>query len=253
MRWVAPDFNPNAYNTVVFNGLELYPAPKPNERVNMQTLQQLQAYMTSSAKGVLEQKCRVVPTMKDVRAGSRALVMRAAITGVSASNEGMKWYEVVVAAQLGPMLGLVLGVAGMVGTIAVGWVSDRLSRRTPSRRVLTGAVIQMLVWPCMVGVLLAGDYSTALWLMLVPGFFSYAPVALSWVVMQNLSPPRMRATLIGIGVLVANIGALVIGPQLVGLANGDATVGLRNALLLSGLLYPWAAWHYLRATALLKH
>ncbi|MFW0755511.1 DUF3313 domain-containing protein [Pseudomonas sp. H11T01] len=102
MRWVAPDFKPNAYDTVVFKGLELYPAPKPNERVNMQTLQQLQAYMTSSAKGVLEQKYRVVPTMKDVRAGSRALVMRAAITGVSASNQGMKWYEVVpVAAVVG--------------------------------------------------------------------------------------------------------------------------------------------------------
>ncbi|MCY1450991.1 phosphoglycerate transporter family protein [compost metagenome] len=151
-----------------------------------------------------------------------------------------------------------LGVAGMAGTIAVGWVSDRLSRHKPSRRVSIGAVIQMLVWPCMVGVLLAGDYVTALWLMLVPGLFSYAPVALSWVVLQNLAPPRMRATIIGIGVLVANIGALVIGPQLVGiasdlLANGDATVGLRNALLLAGLLYPWATFHYLRATALLKH
>ena len=58
--------------------------------------------------------------------------------------------------------------------------------------------------------------------------------------------------------LVANIGALVIGPQLVGLAsdllaNGDATAGLRNALLFAGLLYPWAAFHYLRATKLLKH
>ena len=75
--------------------------------------------------------------------------------------------------------------------------------------------------------------------------------------MQNLTPPRMRATVIGIGVLAANIGALVIGPQLIGigsdlLARGDATVGLRDALLISGLLYPWGAWHYLRATALLK-
>jgi hypothetical protein len=109
MRWVAPDFNPNAYNTVVFNGLELYPAPKPNERVNMQTLEQLRAYMSSSAKGVLEKKYRVVPTMKDVRAGSRALVMRAAITGVSASNEGMKWYEVV------PVAAVVGGVSAATG------------------------------------------------------------------------------------------------------------------------------------------
>ncbi|VVN82176.1 spinster family MFS transporter [Pseudomonas fluorescens] len=161
-------------------------------------------------------------------------------------------------AQLGPALGLVIGVAGMIGAIVVGWVSDRVARRHPSRRVLVGAVMQMLVWPCMVAVLLSGNYVTALWLLVIPGFFIYAPVAVGWAIMQNITPPRMRATTIGIGVLVANIGALVIGPQLVGLAsdllaNGDATTGLRNALLLSGLFYPWAAWHYLRATALLKH
>jgi MFS family permease len=146
----------------------------------------------------------------------------------------------------------------MVGAIVVGWISDRVARREPSRRVLVGAVMQMLVWPCMVAVLLSATYSTALWLLVIPGFFIYAPVAVGWAIMQNISPPRMRATIIGIGVLVANIGALVIGPQLVGiasdlLANGDATAGLRNALLLAGLLYPWATFHYLRATALLKH
>lgn len=109
MRWVAPGFNPNAYNTVVFNRLELYPAPKPNERVNLQTLEQLQAYMTSSVKGVLEQKYRVVSTMKAAPAGSRVLVMRAAITGVSASNEGMKWYEVI------PVAAVVGGVSAATG------------------------------------------------------------------------------------------------------------------------------------------
>lgn len=161
-------------------------------------------------------------------------------------------------AQLGPALGLVIGVAGMLGAIAVGWVSDRVARKKPSRRVLIGALMQMLVWPCMAAALLSTNYNSALWLLVIPGFFIYAPVAVGWAILQNIAPPRMRATIVGIGVLVANIGALVIGPQLVGLAsdwlaNGDATVGLRNALLLSGLLYPWAAFHYLRATALLKN
>lgn len=41
MRWVAPGFTPAAYSTLVFNQLELYPAPKPDERVNLQTLQNL--------------------------------------------------------------------------------------------------------------------------------------------------------------------------------------------------------------------
>ena len=124
--------------------------------------------------------------------------------------------------------------------------------------MLLGALIQLLAWPCMVAILLADNYVSALWSMVIPGFFCYAPVALSWVVLQNLAPPRMRATIVGIGVLVANIGGLVIGPQLVGLgsdllADGDSTTGLRNALLFASLLYPLAAFHYVRATCLLKH
>lgn len=102
MRWVSPSWNPNAYDTVVFNTLELYPAPKPNERVNQQTLNELQSYMTSQAKGVLGQKYRVVSNKSAASIGSNPLILRAAITGVSASNEGMKWYEVVpVAAVVG--------------------------------------------------------------------------------------------------------------------------------------------------------
>jgi ribosomal protein L7/L12 len=102
MRWVTPSWNPNAYNTVAFKQLELYPAPKPNERVNRQTLDQLQTYMTDNAKSVLSQKYRVVPNVQSAPVGSRVLVVRAAITGVTASNEGMKWYEVVpVAAAIG--------------------------------------------------------------------------------------------------------------------------------------------------------
>lgn len=102
MRWVSPSWNPDAYNTVAFNKLELYPAPKPTERVNQQTLDELQSYMTSKAKGVLGKKYRVVSSAKSAPAGSKTLIMRAAITGVSAENEGMKWYEVVpVAAVVG--------------------------------------------------------------------------------------------------------------------------------------------------------
>ena len=102
MRWVSPSWNPNAYDTVVFNKLELYPAPKPTERVNRQTLDELQNYMTSKVKGVLGQKYRVVSSEQSSPGGSKKLIMRAAITGVNAENEGMRWYEVVpVAAVVG--------------------------------------------------------------------------------------------------------------------------------------------------------
>lgn len=109
MRWVSPSWNPDAYNTVAFNKLELYPAPQPNERVNRQTLDELQSYMTSKVKGVLGQKYRVVSSAKSAPAGSKTLIMRAAITGVNAENEGMKWYEVV------PVAAVVGGVSAISG------------------------------------------------------------------------------------------------------------------------------------------
>ena len=102
MRWAAPGFNPNAYNTMVFNKLEMYPAPSPDERVNMQTLETLQAFTTTSVKNTLSHKYKVVPNLQSAPAGARTLIMHAAITGVNAANEGMKWYEVVpIAAVIG--------------------------------------------------------------------------------------------------------------------------------------------------------
>ncbi len=102
LRWVAPGFNPSAYSTVVFNQLELYPAPKPNERVSEATLQSLQTFASNSVKTTLAKKYKVVSSKQAAPAGAQVLILHAAITGVSASNEGMKWYEVVpVAAVVG--------------------------------------------------------------------------------------------------------------------------------------------------------
>jgi hypothetical protein len=95
MRWMAPGFTPGAYDTLVFSQLVLYPAPKPTERVNLQTLQDLQAFTSSRVKSALMQRYLVVPNMQAAPPGSRTLIMNAAITGVSASNEGMQWYEIV--------------------------------------------------------------------------------------------------------------------------------------------------------------
>ncbi|BCX68966.1 DUF3313 domain-containing protein [Pseudomonas izuensis] len=102
LRWVSPSWNPNAYDTIAFRTLEFYPAPKSNERVNRQTLADLQDYMSRKAKLVLGQKYQRVSNAAAASARSHTLILRAAITGVSASNEGMKWYEVMpIAAVVG--------------------------------------------------------------------------------------------------------------------------------------------------------
>lgn len=110
MRWISPGFTASAYNTVVFSQLEMYPVPKPTERVNLQTLQSLQAFTSSSVKSTLAQKFKVVPNLQAAPTGSRTLIMRAAMTGVSASTEGMKWYEVV---PIAAVVGTVSAVTGI--------------------------------------------------------------------------------------------------------------------------------------------
>ncbi|MGN7741698.1 DUF3313 domain-containing protein [Pseudomonas sp. 22526] len=100
LRWVAPGFDPHAYSTVVFKQVELYPAPKPTERVNLQTLKDLQVSASNSIRNAFAPTYRIVSNAQQAPAHSRTLILQAAITDVSASNEGMHWYEVVPIAAI---------------------------------------------------------------------------------------------------------------------------------------------------------
>ncbi|HEF4760929.1 TPA: DUF3313 domain-containing protein [Pseudomonas putida] len=102
MRWVAPGFDPHAYSTVVFNQVELYPAPIPTARVNLKTLEDVQNMASDSVRNAMAPTYKIVENVQQAPAGSRTLILQAAITDISASNEGMHWYEVVpVAAVVG--------------------------------------------------------------------------------------------------------------------------------------------------------
>ncbi len=110
MRWQAPGFKSSAYDTVVFKGLQQYPAPKPDERVNLQTLQQIQSYASASVKNALSERFTVVSSVGAAPKGSRILILNAAMTGVSAANEGMQWYNVI------PLSAVISGVQVATGT-----------------------------------------------------------------------------------------------------------------------------------------
>jgi len=95
LRWVSPGFDPHAYSTVVFKQVELYPAPKPTDRVNLQTLQDVQTMASNSVRNAFAPAYTIVSSTKQAPAHSRTLILQAAITGVGAKNEGMHWYEAV--------------------------------------------------------------------------------------------------------------------------------------------------------------
>jgi hypothetical protein len=100
LRWVAPGFDPKAYSTVVFKQVELYPAPKPTQRVNLQTLEDVQAMASDSIRSAFAPSFTIISDTQQVPADSRTLILQAAITHVSANNEGMHWYEAVPIAAI---------------------------------------------------------------------------------------------------------------------------------------------------------
>lgn len=90
LRWVSPDYHDADYRGVVYTPVVYYPVPHPTERVSQQTLDQIRAYTDSQLKRAISERKPLV-----AQKGPHTLVVKAAITAVSAENEGMQFYEVV--------------------------------------------------------------------------------------------------------------------------------------------------------------
>jgi MFS family permease len=160
--------------------------------------------------------------------------------------------------QVGQALGLLFGVFGFVGTISVGWISDRLGKRDVRWRIAMPAVTQLVSWPLFAAALFANDFATALILLVVPGALITAAFGPTIAVAQTVAPIVMRATISALGIFFANVVGLIVGPQLVGvvsdlLAGGNPVRGLQLSLAIFSLAYVWSAFHFWRAAVHLKN
>ncbi|MBV7407186.1 DUF3313 domain-containing protein [Enterobacter sp. ENT03] len=90
LRWVAPNFDPNKYDSIVYNPVTYYPVAKPTSQIGQQTLDGLLNYTNSKLKAAAAQRKPLVTTP-----GAHSLIFRGAITGVNSSKEGLQFYEVV--------------------------------------------------------------------------------------------------------------------------------------------------------------
>lgn len=72
-----------------------YPAAKPTARVSQQTLDQIRSYTDTRLKAAIGERKKLV-----TQPGPHTLIVRSAITGVTAENEGVQFYEVVPVAAV---------------------------------------------------------------------------------------------------------------------------------------------------------
>jgi MFS family permease len=120
-------------------------------------------------------------------------------------------------ARIGGFMGLAVGIGGIVGTIGLGLLVDRLysrGRRDVSLRFFTAMAV--VVPPLAALAFLAGNAALmfgAVALMLFTLGASFGP-ALAAV--QMVAPVAMRGRFGALAVLVSNLGGLALGPMLIG-------------------------------------
>lgn len=95
LRWISPDFHSADYHGIYYTPVIYYPTAKPTARVSQSTLDNLQNYIDSRLKTAVAKHKPLVSA-----AGQGTLIMKTAITTVSAENEDMKFYEAVPVAAV---------------------------------------------------------------------------------------------------------------------------------------------------------
>jgi MFS family permease len=158
-------------------------------------------------------------------------------------------------AQAGDLLGPMHLIAGTAGTLLASWLM--------TRRVAADAtyITRLLAWvtalttiPSIALIWMNSQRATTvlLWIFVPAVYFYIGPIL---GLLQNVVPPRMRATACALLLFTANVGNLVIAPQLVGaLSDWFASSfhagieSLRWALLVLAPTGFWAAWHLATST-----
>ena len=156
--------------------------------------------------------------------------------------------------EAGAVVGPIHLVMGIGASLLTAWVVSLPAYRDPRKIVrLLGVVTGLATIPSIVAYWTDSlQIATVMWWIFIPAIYFYIGPAFALV--QNLSPPRMRAMFIAVALLIANVFNLIIAPQGVGLLsdyfagpNGADAASLRLALLVLAPTGFWAAFHYWRA------
>ena len=156
--------------------------------------------------------------------------------------------------EAGGVVGPIHLVMGIGASLLTAWVVSQPAYRDPRKIVRLLAVVTGLATiPSIIAYWTDSlQVATLMWWIFIPAIYFYIGPAFALV--QNLSPPKMRAMAVAVSLLIANVFNLIIAPQGVGLLSdyfagpdGADAASLRLALLVLAPTGFWAAFHYWRA------
>jgi predicted MFS family arabinose efflux permease len=119
-------------------------------------------------------------------------------------------------ATVGLIVGLVGGMSTGLGTLVGGFLTDRLSKRSPSWYSLTPGIGLAIATPIYIFAYTRPTWQAAALVLLIPGVFHYTYLAPTFGVVQNMVDVRRRATAAALMLFFLNLIALGGGPPFTG-------------------------------------
>ncbi|PWU28783.1 DUF3313 domain-containing protein [Pseudomonas sp. RW407] len=113
MRWIQPGIDVNRFTSVYVEPSQLYPQPQPTEKIPQSTLSGITTYYDQALQ---TQFAKALPLASGP--GPGVLVVRPAITGVSASTKGLQPYEVIPIALVAAGVSVATGIRDQDTSIA---------------------------------------------------------------------------------------------------------------------------------------
>ena len=105
MRWVDPKLNVNKYTSVYVEPSQLYPAPKPTEKIPQSTLNDITNYYDQALKREISKSLPLASGP-----GPGVIVVRPAITAVSSKTESLAPYEYIPVALVAAAVSTASGI-----------------------------------------------------------------------------------------------------------------------------------------------
>jgi len=122
-------------------------------------------------------------------------------------------------AEAGTVIGIAIAVAGCTAMIVSGIITDRLGRRGLARPLIFVAVMVALSAALFAAAFHAPDFNSFGLLFALAYAALMANPPIGWVILQETSPPEMRAMAAAIMLFVYNILSSVPAPLIIGYAS----------------------------------
>lgn len=142
--------------------------------------------------------------------------------------------------ETGTLLGIVLGVAGMIGTWMGGMMADRFGKTNKRHLLTTPAIGMVIATPILFLGYFATDWRVAIALLFIPTALNAAYYGPTYGCVQGLVKPEARAMAAAVMLFAQNLIGLGLGPLLFGMMS-DAFKPMAGDESVRWVLYG-AAW-----------